>query len=131
MKNETPIEDDYYQHGDETPKMTHTKLPWSAEHYGGWSSFASDDHLAEYFMRLEYGENDLSTSLEEGMANAEYIVKACNAYPELVRACKTLTGAFPSDDYDNMDAAEFVDNSSDTIDAVEIAKAVLKKVGEL
>ncbi len=66
--------------------MKHTQLPWSVDHYDEWVSFASPEHPDAYFMRTDFDgcpPNVIS-------ANAEYIVKACNAFPELVKTLKDI-----------------------------------------
>lgn len=70
----------------------HTPLPWATNKltpHGDKEVFSGDVLVAETFGQDHLGP-DYQPSEEEKIANAAYIVKACNAYPELVKALADL-----------------------------------------
>lgn len=64
----------------------HTALPWEFEYDDktktGLTVFSGDETIVDFVL----GKN-----LSESEANAAYIVKCCNAYPELIEALKATT----------------------------------------
>ncbi len=68
----------------------HTKLPWQemdwhSDSQNRWACIAGNTDRTDYDMRIEFS-NDIPE--EEQEANAEYIVKTANAFPDLVKALK-------------------------------------------
>lgn len=64
----------------------HTKLPWCIieDNTRNYTHITNDN--MDYVARLSKLENDDVN----GKANAAYIVKACNAYPELISILKEI-----------------------------------------
>ena len=93
----------------------HTNLPWGVgREFGTVVASAEPDYV---LVRCQ--EN----KLERIRANAAYIVLACNAYPELVRALKIMI-AHASETYPHFESER------GKID-IQNAKAALEKAGEL
>ena len=78
-------------------KPKHTPTPWEIDE--GDVRIKSDDYevcrasdLPSSFGKYDYGDK----GEEEQKANAEFIVRACNVYDELVEACKSALSALNS-----------------------------------
>ena len=83
--------------------MKHTKLPWVKDYgmtFGHIKAIISEnDCKTPTVARYDIG---ISTK-EEEQANAEYIVKACNAYPKLIKQLRLISDAyFKCDDQDEL-----------------------------
>ncbi len=96
--------------------MKHTKLPWKTE--GGasdqpdprWQIYSDSEELT---LAVTCGGND--------RANAEFIVRACNAHEDLLAICEDATTAI----YDAMHAGSLSRNYHD--DVMDKIEAAIKK----
>ena len=99
--------------------IKHSPLPWK-------------QHPDERFVDDEDGEqvaNTYRNVWEEGVANAAYIVQACNAHHALVEAfavLELLLGALPSDDFMRSEGKEPGPMLVRGRKAIEAARAALK-----
>jgi hypothetical protein len=69
-------------------EMEYTKGPWKHEGLGtimgAWETTFNGQHMHPCRKMIA----NVDTSWNEGLANAEFIVRACNAHDELVAACE-------------------------------------------
>lgn len=88
----------------------HTRLPWiTCEPGDVWVGIEGE--FADYhsFMAIAKVVDHSQIGPPEARANAAYIVKACNAYPELMEVLEKINGWATncgSPDYDKSDALE-------------------------
>ena len=99
-------------------KAKHTPLPW---HFY--------NHMAGEYQEIfgPHGPHHDDRLPIIGKANAEFIVRACNCYDDLLVACKALAEIFPETDMSEMDAADFKDRAGETFDCAQHAKAAIAK----
>lgn len=74
--------------------MEHTKLPWRYETgpaVDGKYHAVAGGFFGEFRICAVYGNSD-----EQDFVNAAYIVQACNAYPELVKALREAVDVLDS-----------------------------------
>ena len=101
--------------------MEHTKLPWKTE--GGasdqpdprWQIYSDSEELT---LAVTCGGND--------RANGEFIVRACNAYDDLLDACEISSGTFRK----LANIGMLSSSKAVLIDNAEIIEAAIKKAGE-
>lgn len=100
----------------------HTPLPWRVEEIE-FDYYQITDRkgriIGDFYQEPESGQ-----SKDERDANAEYIVKAVNAYPELIEFVKICTGdKKPPEPYDH--------SPTTGNPTYELGKTLLEKFGEL
>jgi hypothetical protein len=78
--------------------MKHTELPWEynqeTEIYGNYEIKQEEwGGIASVYNHAEYMDEGKPAELadKEAEANAQYIVKACNLFPELISALKDIS----------------------------------------
>ena len=96
---------------DKIKSAKHTATPWNMVSQKGLIgrqkegdrliySVETKEHVSETF---QY-RNDEHTDAETSIANAEFIVRACNSHEELVEACKDVQYYFRNYEEDNTTA---------------------------
>ena len=86
--------------------MEHSKLPWRIDNDHKCIASADDTAILKY--RYSIGPKQL--------ANAEYIVRACNAFPKLVAACEKIMRLRA----DLLEGATFMDEGALLTDGAEV-----------
>lgn len=80
----------------ETKQATHTPVPWHIEEDGDalWIHDALNATIADVppsMVMMDGGDYELT---DEDRANAEFIVRACNAHDDLLAACEQALAYF-------------------------------------
>jgi len=101
--------------------MEHTPLPWAADYKGTIGHIKSVSPDVEGTPTVcRYDVTTPSLSESEKMANADFIVRACNSHDDLVRALKVMLAEFCGDDQNQYAQAS----------AEGQARGVLSRAGE-
>ena len=114
--------------------MKHTPLPWREKYYGAPDIVSAK---GEHICTVDTDDwNENQADMEEANqikneANAEFIVKACNAYPKLVEASQFFLSDMLNirnnwgEGIEPEDAIEMIQTN------IKGMQSILKKLGEL